>query len=406
MGASCGGSSVDSEAADAMGLHTRHAYSVLDVQAGHMEAGPPFRLIKLRNPWGSGEWRGDWSDQSPLWVRERELAARLRPEGRRDDGVFWMSFDDFATFFTRLDVAKVRLDWAEVRGLGGNFVTADGEPFVDAFELEPLEAGAVATDTALVLSQRSTRGAPSAAEARQVDMGLCVLRERGGGEWEFVADAPREVASSVCAEALLEGDGAKYAVLPLGFNQMLVTARAPFALAVHSAKPMLVRRVRLSCSAYARALVERAKRRGKVERPFDHMQVYTLTQDGGIMIVAVNSHPRAAFGVDLDCSDSFNLVSSRGSLLVTDAIQPMHAQLLLVMSVLEESGGYRWSLQANFRCTDGRLAPSHSPAVEPLGIHAQIALPGVGGNFVSPAIAGAGGGGGFGASGVPDCRMQ
>lgn len=26
------------------------------------------RLVKLRNPWGKGEWRGDWSDDSYKWT--------------------------------------------------------------------------------------------------------------------------------------------------------------------------------------------------------------------------------------------------------------------------------------------------------------------------------------------------
>ena len=33
------------------------------------------RLVKLRNPWGKGEWKGDWSDDSYKWTTKlkREL---------------------------------------------------------------------------------------------------------------------------------------------------------------------------------------------------------------------------------------------------------------------------------------------------------------------------------------------
>ena len=87
------------------------------------------RLIKLRNPWGRLEWRGDWSDASPLWTPELrgELArpahggggapagaGRSAAGGSADDGVFWMCWDDFRDYFTAVDVCRVRPDWAEV----------------------------------------------------------------------------------------------------------------------------------------------------------------------------------------------------------------------------------------------------------------------------------------------------
>merc|ERR1719416_341629 len=53
------------------GLHTGHAYSILQVvkvNSGPMGlGGDTFRLVKIRNPWGSGEWQGDWGDKSDLW---------------------------------------------------------------------------------------------------------------------------------------------------------------------------------------------------------------------------------------------------------------------------------------------------------------------------------------------------
>jgi hypothetical protein len=41
-----------------LGIMQKHAYSVVDVKE---VAG--YRLVRIRNPWGKGEWRKAWSDQ-------------------------------------------------------------------------------------------------------------------------------------------------------------------------------------------------------------------------------------------------------------------------------------------------------------------------------------------------------
>jgi len=45
------------------------------------------KLIKLRNPWGRGEWQGKWGDKDPNWTDE--LAALTGKEDI-DDGLFFM----------------------------------------------------------------------------------------------------------------------------------------------------------------------------------------------------------------------------------------------------------------------------------------------------------------------------
>ena len=63
------------------------------------------RLLQLRNPWGKLEWRGDWSDQSPLWTPEYQ--AEVGFDGVANDGIFWMLFEDMITVFDQVDICKV-----------------------------------------------------------------------------------------------------------------------------------------------------------------------------------------------------------------------------------------------------------------------------------------------------------
>ncbi len=45
------------------GIIGGHAYSLISVVEFKHE-GELVRLLKMRNPWGKGEWTGDWSDKS------------------------------------------------------------------------------------------------------------------------------------------------------------------------------------------------------------------------------------------------------------------------------------------------------------------------------------------------------
>lgn len=50
--------------------------------------GADLKLIRLRNPWGSGEWKGDWSDKSPLWTDKLKKEVNFTDA---DDGLFFIS---------------------------------------------------------------------------------------------------------------------------------------------------------------------------------------------------------------------------------------------------------------------------------------------------------------------------
>lgn len=58
------------EEADNDGIVLGHAYTLLSVAQIQDKRGNMVRLVKLRNPWGSGEWKGNWSDKSDSWTNK------------------------------------------------------------------------------------------------------------------------------------------------------------------------------------------------------------------------------------------------------------------------------------------------------------------------------------------------
>jgi len=79
------------------GIVDGHAYSVLECV--NDAAGTDIDLIKMRNPWGKGEISdGMWDDDGPGWDRYPQIKLTLKPT-KADDGIFWVSKDEFFTYF-------------------------------------------------------------------------------------------------------------------------------------------------------------------------------------------------------------------------------------------------------------------------------------------------------------------
>jgi hypothetical protein len=50
------------------GIIGGHAYGILDfVEWNDSSANKAYKLVKVRNPWGQGEWKGDFGDHDPRW---------------------------------------------------------------------------------------------------------------------------------------------------------------------------------------------------------------------------------------------------------------------------------------------------------------------------------------------------
>ena len=86
-----------------MGLSPGHAYTLLDLHEINGE-----KVIRLRNPWGNGEYSGDWSDSSKKWTSELKKKYGLI---NKNDGDFFMSYNDFLKYYAVMGFGKLHQDF-------------------------------------------------------------------------------------------------------------------------------------------------------------------------------------------------------------------------------------------------------------------------------------------------------
>jgi hypothetical protein len=137
------------------GIWKNHAYGLLQAVALDSRR----KLLRVRNPWGEGEWKGRWSDGAVEWTPE--ILKKLNYQFG-DDGTFWMNWEDFAKEFNRVYIVRLydELGWqsaaidSEWKGItaGGcvNFPTWKNNP---QFALTLSSA----SNVMISLTQRDTR---------------------------------------------------------------------------------------------------------------------------------------------------------------------------------------------------------------------------------------------------------
>lgn len=54
---------------DKLGLIMNHAYTVMKAHTIKDDNGKEIKLLKIKNPWGHKEWKGDWSDEWIGWEK-------------------------------------------------------------------------------------------------------------------------------------------------------------------------------------------------------------------------------------------------------------------------------------------------------------------------------------------------
>ncbi|KAL4219876.1 Calpain-5 [Mactra antiquata] len=107
-------SSEEMEASTDKGLVKGHAYGITAVKNINMESGmfsflskKKQAMVRLRNPWGQGEWTGAFSDNDPNWKTIPKAEREKIGFALEEDGEFWMTFDDFCHYFVNVSYCRV-----------------------------------------------------------------------------------------------------------------------------------------------------------------------------------------------------------------------------------------------------------------------------------------------------------
>ena len=103
-GMSAGTDGKDEGELDDNGIVPGHAYTLIAAKEITNKNGQPEKLVKLRNPWKEGEWKGRYSDNSDEWTAS--LRKELNHEAE-DDGIFWMTYEDMITAYGCIDICKI-----------------------------------------------------------------------------------------------------------------------------------------------------------------------------------------------------------------------------------------------------------------------------------------------------------
>ena len=83
------------------GILFNHAYGIEKiVEVGELQ------LIRIRNPWGQGEWTGKFADEDEAWDDHKGLKEKLE-YSFKNDGNWWMRYDDFCAHFNKLYLCKI-----------------------------------------------------------------------------------------------------------------------------------------------------------------------------------------------------------------------------------------------------------------------------------------------------------
>eukprot|EP00743_Colponemidia_sp_Colp-15_P002164 GILK01002349.1.p1 GENE.GILK01002349.1~~GILK01002349.1.p1 ORF type:complete len:1020 (-),score=203.00 GILK01002349.1:103-3162(-) len=255
------------------GILTNHAYGVLDVREVN-----GLCLVLIRNPWGYKEWKGAFSDGDEQWDKHPGLKRELGYEFK-DDGTWWMTFEDWCGAFNNLYVCKLfPSSWQQVqfdgrwegKTFGGSArLQADVEPEGEKVKMDtdsrwfnnPQYRITVTKQTEVVVSLMQEDSKMSGISYLPVNFTILKVKDRKSRVWEKEKEdvvcegsdlsyqrlPQREITRTVTLDPISATKPAHYVIIPNVETERLVTDGRNFILRIFSSNPVEPEEI---CSTY------------------------------------------------------------------------------------------------------------------------------------------------------------
>ena len=113
------------------GILYNHAYGIQQIREVD-----GLQLVRIRNPWGSGDWTGKFCDEDEAWDDHKGLKDKLNYQFK-SDGNWWMKFDDFCANFSQVYLCKIfPATWSQysINGEWGGNTAGGPYPFEDSIK--------------------------------------------------------------------------------------------------------------------------------------------------------------------------------------------------------------------------------------------------------------------------------
>lgn len=74
-------------------------------------------MLRVRNPWGTFVWLGEWSAKWDGWTPDLKRRLGIKSKKGFELGTFWIPFQRFVEYFDSVDIAQIRehTGWTDSR---------------------------------------------------------------------------------------------------------------------------------------------------------------------------------------------------------------------------------------------------------------------------------------------------